>query len=537
MESEKRRPRAIRKPDSSYSSNRLTRNIQGRHLLSTFNLDPREERSLRSDSKGSDKPTSSPTDATFDHEPLSSQSGDGDGDGLETDDSTDELAPTPRRKTLEERLATDNGETTASTEPASSNGKESGSKKGDPTRESGKQNLTQTNRTAKRKAEEEEELFSSFSRSQSIKRQRSRKYGDRKATASFSSSLPSESASPQFKHPRSIPSALRQRKEEEEDDHSFKMPIEFEPPRRTKAADKAKGDSQVATDDLSDHEFKQPLALHDTVSSSSVTVSTKNTQQYLDHFDFSSSLSPLSSPPSSSGIEDDIISKTGDDDNDTSDLPADEPRCPSCKEIVNRDMLVDFLAQPRQRIRDRQRFCESHKKASAEREWKEKGFPTIDWDTFDERIRAHFDDLESLLVPDSTSYYRNILDSALKEGKAKNFRLSLSGDGLETISCGYYGSRGASKMLHAVTTRFSRKLRRLAASDRIVKGAGVAGYAQSVLVPELTIRLVKEDMNVGDEKARQILRETITLGEQVNFALDDVIQIPAEEDPGTIIDG
>ena len=82
--------------------------------------------------------------------------------------------------------------------------------------------------------------------------------------------------------------------------------------------------------------------------------------------------------------------------------------------------------------------------------------------------------------------------------------------------------------LQALTTRFSHKLRRLAASDHIVKSAGVVGYAQAVLVPELAVRLVKEDMGVSDEAARQILRDSIDIGEKLNFALNDKVPIPEE---------
>jgi hypothetical protein len=120
--------------------------------------------------------------------------------------------------------------------------------------------------------------------------------------------------------------------------------------------------------------------------------------------------------------------------------------CPWCKEPVDPELLLRFQSQPKQRIREQQRFCDSHKQTRAQEEWHDKGYPIIDWDTFDDRIRVHFDDLENILVPDSQSYYRNILDSTLKSGKAKNFRLTLEGDGLEMISCGYYGTRGAGKM-------------------------------------------------------------------------------------------
>ena len=71
-------------------------------------------------------------------------------------------------------------------------------------------------------------------------------------------------------------------------------------------------------------------------------------------------------------------------------------------------------------------------------------------------------------------------------------------------------------------------MRRLAASDEIVKKAGVAGYAQSVLVPELAVRLVKEDMGVDDEGARQILRDSLDIGQRLNPAMDDVVPVPQE---------
>jgi len=50
-----------------------------------------------------------------------------------------------------------------------------------------------------------------------------------------------------------------------------------------------------------------------------------------------------------------------------------------------------------------------------------------------------------------------------------------------------------------VTIEFSRTLRRLAATDNLINTAGVTGYAQAVLVPELSVLLVKEDMGVDDQ--------------------------------------
>ncbi|KAF7116741.1 hypothetical protein CNMCM5793_005298 [Aspergillus hiratsukae] len=289
-------------------------------------------------------------------------------------------------------------------------------------------------------------------------------------------------------------------------------------------------------------------------SSSSGIASSAQISHFFDSDDDGSSGTSLSSAPENlleefSQMEDVLLSDMDDSEN-TELKPS---LCPWCKKTVDPDALRKFQAQPKQRIREQQRFCESHQKETAEKEWKERGYPEIDWDTFDQRISGHFDDLDRMLVPEATSYYRNVLDTLLKSGKAKNFRLTLAGDALETICCGYYGTRGANKMysllvsssssnsvvllinnsldrLQALTARFSRKLRRLAAEDHIVKTAGPVIYAQAVLVPELAVRLVKEDMGVDVDSARQILRESIEIGEKLNFAPNDVVPIPVESE-------
>lgn len=144
-----------------------------------------------------------------------------------------------------------------------------------------------------------------------------------------------------------------------------------------------------------------------------------------------SPLSPLSSPPSSLPSENEEPTQA---------------LCPMCKREVDPELLKAFRAQLKQRVREQQQFCASHQQDTAEKEWESQGYPTIDWDSFEERVQKHFPALEKLLVPDCSSYYRNILDSALKSGKAQNFRLTLTGDGLETMSCGYYGTKGSGKM-------------------------------------------------------------------------------------------
>lgn len=44
------------------------------------------------------------------------------------------------------------------------------------------------------------------------------------------------------------------------------------------------------------------------------------------------------------------------------------------------------------------------------------------------------------------------------------------------------------------------------------------------------MRLVKEDMNVDDDGARQIMRESIDIGEKMNPAPNDVVPVHDEAD-------
>ncbi|KAL3461474.1 RTC4-like domain-containing protein [Aspergillus heterothallicus] len=270
--------------------------------------------------------------------------------------------------------------------------------------------------------------------------------------------------------------------------------------------------------------FKFPRELPDPASASSFSMpSSSALDRGIPDTDDEDDDSLLSSAKSHASLDELMNHK-----DKSEDEPPREYLCPMCREPVDPGSLLKFEAQPRQRFRDQQAFCDSHK-ISVEDEWKAKGYPTIDWEKFNERIRAHFEDLEKLLVPEKPSYYRNVLISLLKSGKAKNFALTLSGDTIETISCGYYGTKGSEKMLEAINARFSRKIARLSKDDPIILKAGVVGYAQSVLVPELAVRLIKEDMKVDEETARQIMRESIDLGVKVNPAPND--NIHAEEEP------
>lgn len=78
-------------------------------------------------------------------------------------------------------------------------------------------------------------------------------------------------------------------------------------------------------------------------------------------------------------------------------------------------------------------------------------------------------------------------------------------------------------------SKFASRIRRLAGTDKLVSAAGVSGFVQAVLAPELVLMLVKDDMHVDDEQARVILEESSETGHLLNEEEDEAIQ-DAEED-------
>ncbi|EED16691.1 conserved hypothetical protein [Talaromyces stipitatus ATCC 10500] len=326
----------------------------------------------------------------------------------------------------------------------------------------------------------------------------------------------------------------------------FKMPRDFDaekgsdaflsprnidvPPTPRKAQKRTNGSTANSSKNKEEIAFRMPAAfeedLYDRLSSpvnqfkdppgqslTSVPSSAFTAREF--DLDFDDDLSSLSSPPSSLSEDDKTPSKS---------------LCPNCNAPVDSDLLGEYLVQPHRRLRDDRLFCESHKVNKAEKEWTNNKYPTIDWDTFDQRVRDHLPEFERLLVPNPTTFFRGRFESTLKDGQAKVFKMSLEDDSVERLSCGYYGPKGASKMLNYVTSKYSGKLRQLAATDKVIKAAGAAAYAQAVLVPELTVLLIKKDMNVDSQDARQILRTSTDIGNRLNPADNDQIHVNEDDE-------
>lgn len=279
-------------------------------------------------------------------------------------------------------------------------------------------------------------------------------------------------APPSMESPRERRASQRQAKATK----GFKIPVKVADPEITKQESEPVRNFKIppvlATDAASPRFtrstkiFKKPESLltQDIQSSGDITVAAETTRPKLDHRDVPSAIpsssmtassrrstsndrnstfsSPISSPPSSTELDALIqqipflASKAP-----VFYHPAITAQCPYCKDRVDRDFLSDRDSTVRMSVRAQIRFCKAHRVRSAEVEWKEKGYPTIDWPGFDKRLTKFHANLDDILENRRGSFYRNAYEERFKSRQNETAEQSV-----ENLELGYYGSKGAESM-------------------------------------------------------------------------------------------
>lgn len=217
--------------------------------------------------------------------------------------------------------------------------------------------------------------------------------------------------------------------------------------KETAAGDPAVHSSQASN---AAPQFKFPISYPgaSTPSSSMPTASSHENESYpADLFDndHDAPLSPLSSVSSTISLS---LSPE-----DKRRLSSAKPpaifRCPVCEASVDADFFKSFNLSRGASVRKEAKFCRAHRARTAEQEWTKRGYPEIDWDGLQKRIETHFAEIESILTMKKESFFRNVLEATANNGKKSkknNLRLTATSEGLDGISSGYYGSRGAKSM-------------------------------------------------------------------------------------------
>lgn len=232
----------------------------------------------------------------------------------------------------------------------------------------------------------------------------------------------------------------------------------------------------------------------------------------------SASSSGLSSPPLSSddgfADEDEASSVPG-----TAMQPVDDtPRCPMCNGAVDAVKLSSWREKCRKGVPTRQqamKFCEEHKASDAKVAWTESRYPSIDWDNFDSRLENFHHQLDLILKQRAPSTFRAELEGKAKAGQLTKRLRDVDASAVGR-NAGYYGEEGAERMTSHILKRFRQTLQKVASTDKLFMDLGVAGFVQDVLVPELTLMLIREDFACDEARAMEILKESGEIGEIFN---------------------
>ncbi len=210
-------------------------------------------------------------------------------------------------------------------------------------------------------------------------------------------------------------------------------------------------------------------------------------------------------------------------------------RCPLCNLPIDPLHLEKFNFGRRLNIRDQQRFCHEHKVRDAENLQKDNRYPAIDWANLtNDRIPQLLPVLHGILKRTFSSYYRDQLDAAMQDAKGsrKGLQRYLKEGVVDIAKHGYYGPKGARLMGHVITTHMATELNQELKGDKVARAAGVGGYVNAVLVPELMVRLVMDDMHLDNElRARDILGESSGIGILLNGD-DEVLTREEDDDEG-----
>ncbi len=234
--------------------------------------------------------------------------------------------------------------------------------------------------------------------------------------------------------------------------------------------------------------------------------------------------------------KDSLMRNDADPQADPSDTNLQTTPCPLCSAPVSNLLLEEFtirFSKNKSRLPSRlqQKFCREHRAQTAQDNWEERGYPTIDWQALaTTRVTRHLPAMRAILNNKTPSFYRDKLVEAKKAGKGRKNLLKYHKEGvLDVAEYGYYGPRGGKVAAEALMLRLSRELAEVAQKDGLVREVAAVGFVQAVLVPELVGRWVAEDRGLrleGEgwkEEVRVVLEESSEVGALVNDDEDRLV--------------
>ncbi|KAF2118232.1 RTC4-like domain-containing protein [Lophiotrema nucula] len=243
--------------------------------------------------------------------------------------------------------------------------------------------------------------------------------------------------------------------------------------------------------------------------------------------------------------------------------------CPICAEAVDQSFYWEWWKGKKDTIRNQSLFCAEHKRQTAIEEYTKKAYPAIDWSAIPDRIQQHHVHLIKVLKRKKVSLYRKELEEKAAQGRHKvsvhEFMRKDNGEQMSKLKktakkasgrsdaalfqdleaggdeeddedssipdshTGYYGARGAQLFASTIVTQLRVQLAKFE-FDPAVSFGGVGYFVQKVLVPECTIQLVVQDLEVSEAVARTVIEESAAVGRLVNEEVEDRVTADDSED-------
>ena len=190
--------------------------------------------------------------------------------------------------------------------------------------------------------------------------------------------------------------------------------------------------------------------------------------------------------------------------------------CPVCHNDVDHTKLPSAEKNPRLlSMKKQQDWCRRHRLGEAGNVHRDRNYPNIDWQVLGvDRIPNQIPHLRKVLQRKAKCYYLNNLESNISKAKGnrKTMRNYLTEGVLDTAKAGYYGPKGTKMMMDSIVSNLSQDLNKMT-KDKLFQSVGLGGYVTAVLVPEMTMRLVMDDMSIKDEaQARRVMDESTDIG-------------------------
>lgn len=228
---------------------------------------------------------------------------------------------------------------------------------------------------------------------------------------------------------------------------------------------------------------------------------------------------------------------------DFANLPPHHVVCPCCRHPISLKNLPGYnlnIKPSALPLRSQTKFCHDHRIRDAEQIWQKRKYPAMNWDTFatSPSLKAHIATLIPIIRRKSPSYYLSTLDAAITAARGNQTEINRFFD-ITNIHHGYYGPRGARIISTAILedADLQKILSRQLRNDKSMRIAGLGRLTDSVLLPEVLVRMVREDLKLDgsgkdvdvdvDSQARKVLKESVDLG-LLLCADDDDVEVESD---------